>query len=151
MTYISSKATSTQSDAVSHKNELRVMGTELYYGSQVLGQLRSHTLLKDRSLSRNQVSAIKEAAGIKHRQQGYNALGTGLFVTGFAIPAVVTINTFSDRVYANNMAVNTIVAGAITGALFRIAGHVIVKINKNKSNARKLAFLRKYNQNEIIY
>ena len=152
ITYVSSKADVAIADTASHKNDLRLIGTKLYYGNQAVGQMKARFLLKNKVLSPNQASAIKETISMKRKQHTYNALGTGLFVTGFAVPAVVSIGVlFEDNADANKNAVNEIVACAITGALFRIAGHVVVKITKNKSKARQLAFLKKYGQNEPIY
>lgn len=133
-------------------NKLVLVGTELYYDNKILGQLKTHHLLKNKALSTNQINLIKEIKSLKQREQGYNALGTGLFLTGFAIPVVTTLGVLSASASSTNYTngVQTIVAGAIIGAVFRIAGHVVAKVNKNKSKARKLAFLRNHSQSEII-
>jgi hypothetical protein len=129
-----------------------LIGTEVYYNGKIQGGFAMHRLISTHALSDNQLHIVKELKRLKRPEKGYSALGTGLFVTGFAIPTVVTIGTLSDdRLYGSDRAINTIVAGAITGALFRIAGQVILKVNKNKSKARKQAFIREHSQNEVIY
>ncbi len=135
------------------RSQLVLIGTEVYYDNKVLGKLKEHHLLKDKALSENQINLVKQVKSLKQSEQGYKALGAGLFVTGFVIPAAVTYGaiseSFSNSEYDN--AVQTIFVGAITGALFRIAGHVVAKIGKNKTKARRLDFISKHSQNEIIY
>lgn len=129
-----------------------LMGTDVYYNGKIQGEFAMHRLISTHALSDNQLHIVKELNRLKRPEKGYSALGTGLFVTGFVVPVVVTLGVLSDnRSYANKNAVTEIVAGALTGALFRIAGQVVLKVNKNKSKARKQAFIREHSQNEVIY
>ncbi len=128
-------------------------GTDIYYNGKIQGEFAMHRLISTHALSENQLQLVKDLKKLKQQEKGYNTLGTGLFVTGFAVPAIVTLGSLSGS--SNSMepanAVQNIVAGALVGALLRISGHVVMKIGKNKTKAKKLDFLQKYNQNEIIY
>ncbi len=128
-------------------------GTDIYYNGKIQGEFAMHRLISTHALSENQSIIVKDLKRIKQSKKGYDALGTGLFVTGFAVPAAVTLGALSEGANTSGKTnvVETIVAGAIAGVLLRISGQVVLKIGKNKSKAKKLEFLQKYDQTDIIY
>lgn len=133
--------------------QMMLVGTDIYYNNKMLGEFAMRRLITTHAASENQVKLIKDVKKLKIHERSYNALGTGLFATGFAVPVVVTLGALSASSNSSGQtnAVETIVAGAVAGALLRISGHVVMKIGKNKTKAKKLEFLKRYNQNEIIY
>lgn len=142
-----------KTNSIKLKPELVFVGDEIYYNDKILGKLKTHKLMTSQSLSENQIKLIKDVNKVKLYKNNYNALGTGLFVTGFAVPVIATFGALSaSNSNSNyNKGVETIVAGAVVGAILRIAGHTVFKMGKNKSKAKKIELLKKYNQNEIIY
>lgn len=142
-----------KSNSIKLKPELVLVGDKIYYNDKILGKLKTHQLIANHSLSESQIKLLKDVNKVNLYKNNYNALGAGLFVTGFAVPVVATFGAFSAANSNSNYdkGVETIVAGAVVGAILRIAGHTIFKMGKNKSKAKKIELLKKYNQNEIIY
>lgn len=140
-------------NSIKLKPELVLVGDKIYCDDEILGKLKTRQLMASHSLSENQIKLIEDVNKVGLYKNNYNALGTGLFVTGFAVPVVATFGALSASFSNSNYdkGIETIVAGAVVGAILRIAGHTVFKMGKNKSKAKKIELLEKYNQNEIIY
>jgi hypothetical protein len=134
-----------QSQIVQSKLQLR--GGDLFYEGSKLGKIKTNKLIKSNSLTENQRNIVSEVKSLRMVGKTQKGIGTGLFVTGFAVPVVVT--TFAFMYSYDSW--GTIAIGVLAGAAIRTAGHVFWKIGKNKAKAKKLEFITKHKNNEFIY
>ncbi len=137
------------------ESKLQLRGVDLFYEGNKLGVRKTNQLIKSNALTENQRNIITEIKNMKMTGKAQKGIGTALFISGFAVPAVVSfVSVVYAFDYANNnvdYAVKTIVIGALVGAAIRTTGQVFIKIGKNKAKAKKLEFLSKHNNNEFIY
>lgn len=87
----------------------------------------------------------KSTAMLEYKQRQHLSIGLGYGI-GFAVPIVVTFGTLTTNNINYDNAVNTIVAGALIGAVIRIAGNVGFFINKNKKLNEKREILDLMNE-----
>ncbi|MDF2451833.1 MAG: hypothetical protein K0S26_1337 [Bacteroidota bacterium] len=132
-------------------NGLQLIDTKIYYGGKHLGQLKTQQLLRNNSLSENQINLIKDVKRLELYDRNKKALAPGLFALGFVVPAITSLSAVGMAYAGDNGAATLFIAGVAAGVALRVSGHVVFSIYKNKSKAKKLEILKKYTQGEIIY
>ncbi len=133
------------------QTKLQLSGMNLYYEGSKLGLRKTNQLIKSNSLTDNQRNLIMEIKNVKQVGKTQKGIGTGLFITGFAVPAVVTVFSFQALDFSQDSFWGTIAIGALSGAIIRTTGQVFMKIGRNKAKAKKLEFLAKHTNDEFIY
>ena len=133
------------------QSKLQLSGMNLYYEGSKLGIRKTNQLIESNSLTENQRNLIMEIKNVKSTGKTHKGVGTGLFVTGFAVPALVTALAFTTSDFSEDSFWGTIAIGALSGAIIRTTGQVFMKIGRNKAKAKKLEFLAKHTKDEFIY
>ncbi|MBC7694792.1 MAG: hypothetical protein H7141_05015 [Burkholderiales bacterium] len=132
-------------------NGLQLINTRIYYGGKPLGQILTQHLLRNNTLSVNQINLINDVKELELYNRNKRALAPGLFALGIVVFLITSLAAVGMSFDGDKGAATLFVAGVAAGATLRISRHIIFAKNKNKSNAKKLEILKKYNQNEIIY
>ncbi len=135
------------------QSKLHLSGGDLFYEGSKLGVRKMNQLIESNSLTENQRNIVSEVKSLRMVGKTQKGIGTGFFVTGFVVPAVVGIGAVlaSLGTATAKQTDETIIIGALAGAAIRTAGHVFWKIGKNKAKAKKLEFITKHSNNEFIY
>lgn len=134
-------------------SNLELKGTELFYKRNKLNIENMSQLIENNTLTENQRNLAMEVKSLKMYVREKKKSGREVFIGGFVVPALVTGGTLLVSLSYGNIKypIETIIVGALVGAIMRTTGFVLHTIGNNKAKAKKLEFLAKHNQDEFIY